>query len=180
MSCECTGIIGSNPLVLLANPTQPAATAQDVIRMAKAQPGKLSYASFGTGTSSHFAGELFKSVAGVDLLHVPYKGSAQIMQDLIGGQIPLAFDTNVATAPQKAAGRIRALAVTSARRVPNLPDVPTMAEIGLEGFELTAWIAVGGPRGPLGPAREARSRASAHPLYPPATRDDQRNAGLCW
>lgn len=177
-SFESIGIIGAIPLVLIANTTQPAMTAQDVIRMAKAQPGKLNYASFGTGTSSHFAGELFKSVAGVDLVHVPYKGSAQIMQDLIGGQVPLAFDTNVAVAPQKAAGRIRALAVTSARRVPNLPDVPTMAEIGLEGFELTAWIAVVVPRGTAAPAREALTRALAAAVATPAMREDLGKAGL--
>lgn len=177
-SFESVGVIGSIPLVLIANPSQPVRTVKDVVQMAKAQPGRLNYASFGSGTSSHFSGELFKSLAGVDLVHVPYKGSAQAMQDLIGGQVPFAFDTNVATAPQKAAGRVRAIAVTSSKRVPNLPDVPTMAESGIEGYELTAWIAVVVPRGTAAPARDALTKALAAALRTAEMREDLEKAGL--
>ncbi|MCB2000717.1 MAG: tripartite tricarboxylate transporter substrate binding protein, partial [Rhodoferax sp.] len=95
-SFESIGILGTSPLVLLAHPSVKANTVQELVALAKAQPGKLSFGSFGAGTTAHFAGEMFKAMASVDILHVPYKGSAPAMQDLIGGQIPLSFDTNVA------------------------------------------------------------------------------------
>lgn len=175
---ESIGTIGGIPLVLIAHPSTPAKTVAELVALAKAQPGKLNYASFGSGTSSHFAGELFKSVAGVDIVHVPYKGSAPAMQDLIGGQVPLAFDTNVATAPQLAAGKIKALALTSSRRLASLPGVPTMAEAGLTGFELTAWIAVVAPRGLPERVRATLTKALADAMATPSMQADLAKAGL--
>lgn len=175
---ESIGTIGGIPLVLIAHPSTPAKTVAELVALAKAQPGKLNYASFGSGTSSHFAGELFKSVAGVDIVHVPYKGSAPAMQDLIGGQVPLAFDTNVATAPQLAAGKIKALALTSSRRLASLPGVPTMAEAGLPGFELTAWIAVVAPRGLPERVRATLTKALADAMATPSMQADLAKAGL--
>lgn len=146
-SFESIGLIGSSPLVLLANPSVKAGTVQEVVALAKAQPGKLSYASFGAGTTSHFAGEMFKVTTGADIVHVPYKGSAPAMQDLIGGQVAFSFDTNVAAIPQLQAGRVKAIAVTSAKRTPSLPNVPTVAEAGYVGYEMVPWITIVAPRG---------------------------------
>ena len=106
-SFESIGTIGSIPLMLVAHPGAPFNSVKDLIAQAKAQPGKLNYASFGPGTSAHFAGEMFKAASGVDIVHVPYKGSAPAMQDLIGGQVPLSFDTNIASLPQMKAARSR-------------------------------------------------------------------------
>jgi len=175
---ESIGGIGAIPLVLIAHPSTPARSVQELVALAKAQPGKLNYASFGSGTSAHFAGELFKSAAGVDIVHVPYKGSAPAMQDLIGGQVPLAFDTNVATVPQVQAGKIKALALTSSRRLASLPGVPTMAEAGLPGFELSAWIAVVAPRGLPAGVRATLTQALADAMATPAMQADLARAGL--
>jgi tripartite-type tricarboxylate transporter receptor subunit TctC len=177
-SFESIGTLGGIPLVLLVHPSTPAKSVKDLVELAKAQPGKLNYASFGIGSSSHFAGEMFKAAAGVDLTHVPYKGSAPAMQDLIGGQVPVSFDTNVATVPQVAAGKVRALAITSARRLATLPDVPTMAESGFPGFELTAWIAVVAPRGLPDPVRQQLTKALAAAAVTPAMAADLAKAGL--
>jgi len=177
-SFEAVGTIGGIPLVLITHPSVPAASVKDLVALAKAQPGKLNYASFGAGTSSHFAGELFKAATGVDIVHVPYKGSAPAMQDLIGGQVPIAFDTNVATAPQLAAGKIKALALTSSRRLAGLPGVPTMAEAGLPGFELTAWITVVAPRGLPEGVRATLVKALADAMATPAMQADLAKAGL--
>ena len=177
-SFESIGTLGGIPLVLLVNPSTPAASVKDLVALAKAQPGKLNYASFGIGSSSHFAGEMFKAAAGVDLNHVPYKGSAPAMQDLIGGQVPVAFDTNVATVPQLAAGKVRALALTSSRRLASLPGVPTMAEAGYPGFELTAWISVVAPRGLPEGVRATLVKALADVVALPAAAADLGKAGL--
>ena len=175
-SFESVGTLGGIPLVLLVHPSTPAKSVQELVALAKSQPGKLNYASFGIGSSSHFAGEMFKSAAGVDLTHVPYKGSAPAMQDLIGGQVPVSFDTNVATVPQVAAGKVRALAITSARRLATLPDVPTMAESGYPGFELTAWIAVVAPRGLPAPVRQQLTQSRGGTIlfmHPPSRYREQ-------
>jgi len=177
-SFEAVGTIGGIPLVLITHPSVPAGNVKELVALAKAQPGKLNYASFGTGTSSHFAGEMFKAAAGVDIVHVPYKGGAPAMQDLIGGQVPIAFDTNVATAPQLAAGKIKALALTSSRRLAGLPGVPTMAEAGLPGFELTAWITVVAPRGLPDAVRGTLVKALADAMATPAMQADLAKAGL--
>lgn len=177
-SFEAIGTLGGIPLVLIAHPSVPVASVKDVVALAKAQPGKLNYASFGSGTSSHFAGEMFKAATGADIVHVPYKGSAPAMQDLIGNQVPLSFDTNVATVPQVAAGKVKALAITSARRLASLPGVPTMAEAGLPGFELSAWISVVAPRGLPDATRQVLVKALADAMATPALQADLAKAGL--
>jgi tripartite-type tricarboxylate transporter receptor subunit TctC len=177
-SFEGIGILGTSPLVLLANPTVPARTVKDVVALAKAKPGKLSYGSFGAGTTSHIAGEMFKLAAGIDLLHVAYKGSAPAMTDLIAGQVQFTFDTNVAALPMLQAGKVKAIAVTSAKRSPTMPDVPTIAEAGYPGFEMVPWITIVAPRGLPQPAQKTLGKALADTLADPAVRGSLEKAGL--
>ena len=120
-SFESIGMIGGSTLVLLANPSLPANNLKELIALAKTKPGKIAYGSFGNGTTSHLAGEMLKVVAGIDLLHVPYKGSAPAMTDLIGGQVQLSIDTAIAAAPMLQAGKVKAIAVTAAKRSAALP-----------------------------------------------------------
>lgn len=177
-SFEAIGTIGSIPLMLVAHPATPFSSVKDLVAQARAQPGKLNYASFGPGTSSHFAGEMFKAATGVDIVHVPYKGSAPAMQDLIGGQVPLSFDTNIASVPQLKAGKIKALAVTTPRRIANAPDVPTLAESGLHGFEMSAWVSFVAPRGLPEAVRATLVKALADAMATPALQADLAKAGL--
>jgi tripartite-type tricarboxylate transporter receptor subunit TctC len=123
-------------------------------------------------------GEWFKMQAGITMTHVPYKGSAPMMQDLIGGQIPYAVDTTLAAAPQAQAGRIKVLAVSSPKRASNLPDAPTLAESGLPGFDLTAWGALVAPRGLPAEVRAALVKSLAAAMATPAMREDLRRVGI--
>ncbi len=134
-----------SPLVLEVHPSLPVKSVPELIAHAKANPGKIALASFGTGTTSHVAGELFKMTAGVDLFHVPYRGSAPLVTDLLSGLVQAAFDNLPASIEHIRAGKLRALAVGTAERSPALPDVPTVAEF-LPGFEASAWVAVGAPK----------------------------------
>lgn len=177
-SFEAIGVIGGSPLVLLAHPSVPARSVKDVVNLAKSQPGKLNYASFGNGTTSHFAGEMFKVMAGVDIAHVPYKGSAPAMQDLIGGQVGLSFDINVAAKPHVESGKVRAIAVTSKHRTPSLPNVPTFAESGLPNYEMVPWLAMLAPRGLPDEARNALVKALADSLANPATKAELTRVGV--
>ena len=137
----------SQPNVLLVHPSVPANNLKEFIALLKANPTKYSFGSAGNGTSQHISGELFKVMAGVQMQHIPYRGSGQMMPELLGGNLPVAVD-NIATAvPQMKSGKLRALAVTSAQRSIVAPDVPTMAESGLAGYELTSWQAVFAPAG---------------------------------
>lgn len=170
------GLIGTSPLVLLANPSLPANTVKELVALAK--NGKLAYGSFGTGTTSHLAGEMFKVMTGADILHVPYKGSAPAMTDLIGGQVQLTFDTNVAALPMLQAGKVRAIAVTSAKRSPSMPQVPTVAESGYPDYEMVPWIAFVVPRGVPAPVQQRLSKALADSIADPATRSELQRAGL--
>jgi len=144
---EPIGIVGNFVLALILNPKVSADTLPDLVGQIKANPNKFVYGSYGSGTASNFAGELFNDMTGLALLQIPYKGSAPLMNDLISGQIPLGFDTVLATAPQLKAGRIKALAVTSLNRSTFLPTTPTLNELGLTGFDMTAWTSVLAPRG---------------------------------
>ena len=131
------------PNVLVTNATQPdVKTAQDVIAAARKTPGKLTYASAGNGTSIHLAGEVFTSLAQVDMLHVPYKGSGPAVSDLLGGQVNYMFDSITSARPHIESGKLRALGVTTAKRSKTLPNVPTLAEAGLPGYEVSPWFAV--------------------------------------
>ena len=131
------------PNVLVTNATQPdVKTAKDVIAAARKAPGKLTYASAGNGTSIHLAGEVFTSLAQVDMLHVPYKGSGPAVSDLLGGQVNYMFDSITSARPHIESGKLRALGVTTAKRSKSLPNVPTLAEAGLPGYEVSPWFAV--------------------------------------
>lgn len=177
-SFEPIGTIGSIPLMLVAHPSAPFSSVKELVAHAKANPGKLNYASFGAGTSSHFAGEMFKSAAGVDIVHVPYKGSAPAMQDVIGGQVPMSFDTNIASVPQMKAGKVKVLAVTTAQRISGAPEVPTLAESGLAGFELSAWVSFVAPRGLPEGVRATLVKALAEAIKTPALQADLAKSGL--
>ena len=131
------------PNVLVTNATQPdVKTAKDVIAAARKTPGKLTYASAGNGTSIHLAGEVFTSLAQVDMLHVPYKGSGPAVSDLLGGQVNYMFDSITSARPHIESGKLRALGLTTAKRSKSLPNVPTLAEAGLPGYEVSPWFAV--------------------------------------
>jgi tripartite-type tricarboxylate transporter receptor subunit TctC len=137
--------IHRSPLVLEVNPSVPVTSVPELIGHAKANPGKVSLASFGSGTISHVAGELFKMTAGIEMVHVPYRGSAPMVADLLAGQVNAAVDNLPASIEHIRAGRLRALAVTTAARSPALPDIPTLSEFQ-PGFEASAWIGIGAPR----------------------------------
>jgi tripartite-type tricarboxylate transporter receptor subunit TctC len=139
--------INYSDLVLVVHPSVPATTAADLIRLAKAAPGTLNYASSGTGTPYHMAGELFKSMAGVDIVHVPYKGSSEARKDTIGGQVQVMFDAVTTMSEQAKAGKVRALATTGKTRSSVLPDVPTLNEAGVPGYEAVIWIGLIAPKG---------------------------------
>ena len=137
-----------SPLYLVVNPSVPAQSVRELIALSRAQPGKLTFASIGQGGSIHLAGELFRSMAGLEMTHVPYKGSAPALTDVIGGQVNLMFDAGVSALPQVRAGKLRALAVTSAKRSSSAPDLPTVAEAGnLPGYEATIWFGLVAPAG---------------------------------
>ncbi|BDB28322.1 MFS transporter [Cupriavidus sp. TA19] len=134
------------PNILVVNPNVPAKTVQELMSYARSHPGALNMGSAGNGTTNHLSGELFKSMAKVKIVHVPYKGSGPAMADLLANQVQLMFDNLPGSLPHVKAGRLRALAVTSATRSPALPDVPTMAEAGVTGYEADVWFGVVGPR----------------------------------
>lgn len=140
-------LVGNISNVLLVGAAQPYKSAKDVIAAAKAKPGDLVFGSPGQGTSQHLSGETLKLMAGIDMTHVPYKGSGPAVQDLIAGQIPMTVDTALVALPHIQSGKIRALAVTSGKRTAVLPDVPTLAESGVPGFDVSSWQAVFAPAG---------------------------------
>ncbi len=131
--------------ILVVHPSVPAKNVRELIALAKAKRGGLSFASSGNGTISHLAGELFRTMTATGMVHVPYKGSSPAMVDLLSGQIDLMFDSLWSSLPQVRAGKLRALAVTGAKRYPGMPDLPTITESGLKGFEVTTWLAIWAP-----------------------------------
>lgn len=139
--------VASVPNVLVVNPSFPVKSVKELIQYAKANPDKLSFGSSGTGGANHLSGELFKSMAGIQMVHIPYKGAAPALNDLLGGQIPMMFDAVPGVLQHIQAGKLRALAVTSKTRSSVLPDVPTIDEAGLKGFEATSWFGLYGPPG---------------------------------
>jgi tripartite-type tricarboxylate transporter receptor subunit TctC len=144
--------------VLVVSPAAPVQSVQELIALAKRQPGKLTFASSGNGTNIHLVGELFKSRAGIDMVHVPYKGSAPALTDLMGGSVTMMFDTIPSAVAHVKGGKLRALGVTGAKRSPLFPEVPTIAEAGLPGYEVVSWY---GLIGPAGMPREIVDRLNA-------------------
>lgn len=137
--------------LLIVNPGVPARSTSELIRYARANPGKLNFASAGNGTTSHLAGELFKTQAAIDIVHVPYRGGALAMTDLIGGQVQMMIEVMPNAYPQAREGRVRGLAVSTADRFPSVPDIPTIAESGVPGFEASAWDGIFVPAGTPAP-----------------------------
>ena len=140
-------LIATVPIVLSAHPSVAASSARELVALAKAKPGQLSYASFGVGAVSHLGGELLKKTAGVDILHVPYKGAGDAISNLLAGQVQLMFSSPASVVPQFKAGKLKGLAVTGNRRQPAAPDIPTFAEAGLPQVDVNEWYGVLAPAG---------------------------------
>jgi tripartite-type tricarboxylate transporter receptor subunit TctC len=140
-------VLGSVPNVLVINPKHPFKSEPELLKYLKANPGKVNFGSAGSGASHHIAGELYKRTAGIDMVHVPYKGIGPMMIDLVGGVVDMAFDGLASSSPQIKGGKIVPLAVTSTQRSPLLPEVPTMVELGYKDFTMTTWYAIWGIKG---------------------------------
>jgi tripartite-type tricarboxylate transporter receptor subunit TctC len=140
-------LVATQNLMLLVHPSVPVKTVNDLVRFAKSQPGKLAFASAGNGTGSHLSGELFKQLAGVDMLHIPYKGVAPAMVDVISGQVAINFPSILSAMPHVRSGRTRALAVTGAKRTRAAPELPTMQEAGIRNYESMTWYGIVAPAG---------------------------------
>jgi tripartite-type tricarboxylate transporter receptor subunit TctC len=171
-------LIGSQASILVVNPDLPVHSMAELIALAKARPGKLNFGSSGHGAAAHLAGEMFKAAAGIDIVHVPYKGAAPALQDVIAGHIEMMFATAASVVPLIREGKVRALAVTSLTRTAVLPDVPTVDELGLKGFEAVTW------HGLVAPARTppeivaALNRATTSALVDPAVRGPLGDLGV--
>ncbi len=170
-------LVSYSPLMLVVHPSVKASSVSEVIALAKSTPGGLSYGSFGNGTMAHLAGELFRTMAKVDLVHVPYKGSAPAMADLLGGQIPMMFDTIITALPHVKAGKLRGIAVTKGTRSEAVPDMPTIAEAGLPKFEAVSWIGLMGPAGMPDDVVKRLSDAMVQLLRDPSVRQRLADAG---
>jgi tripartite-type tricarboxylate transporter receptor subunit TctC len=153
------GMVATSPHVLVVHPKVPAANVAELLRLARANPGKLSYASAGVGTTFHLCGEMFKDSTGTFILHVPYRGGGPALQDTLAGQVDMSFPTLAAAVPHVKAGTLRALAVTDSKRSPLLPDVPTLEEAGVKDAQFTQWLVLLAPAG-TPPAVVARLNAA--------------------
>ena len=141
------GLVALVPLMLVANPNVQINSVKDLIDLAKAKPGKLTFASYGSGSPAHLAGELFKSMVGVDMLHIPYKGSAPALADVVAGHVAIMFSSMSPAVPLVKSGRLKGIAVSTAKRVPAMKDLPTIAEAGVPGYEVQAWNGIVAPAG---------------------------------
>ena len=140
-------LVASQPNILVVHPSLPVNSVKELIALAKAKPGQLNYASSGSGAAAHLSGELFKAMAHVDIVHIPYKGAAPALNDVLAGQDQLMFATSLSVVPHIKSGRLRALAVTTAKRMTAMPELPTVAEAGVPGFEATTWHGIVMPAG---------------------------------
>ena len=171
-------LVARGPYVLVVNPQLGVGSVRELIAAAKAQPGKIDYASSGNGSAQHLVCALFASKAGIELNHVPYKGSGSAMQDLLSGQVKMSFAGVPNVLSQVKAGRLRALAVTTARRWGEMPDVPTLAEAGVPGFEATLWIALLAPAGTPAEIVRRLNAETAGILREPEVQHSLRAAGV--
>ncbi len=174
-------LIGTNPVVLVVNQASPHKTLKDVLDASRAKPGGLSSASAGTGTSQHLSLELLAFKSGVKFTHVPYKGSGPAIQDAIGGQVDMMFDTTVVAGPHIQSGKLRAIAVTSAKRLASMPDVPTIAESGLPGlqdFEVVSWQAIFVPAGTPAPVIDRMHTEVRKILAQPDMQEKMKGFGM--
>ncbi|WP_254926097.1 tripartite tricarboxylate transporter substrate binding protein [Bordetella genomosp. 11] len=167
-----------SPYVLVVNPKVPVKTVGELIALAKAKPGRLDYASSGNGSSQHLAAALFATMADVKINHVPYRGSGQALSDIIGGQVSMGFLGVTAALPQIAAGRLRALAVTTRERSADLPDVPTLDEAGVKGYEANIWLGLLAPAGTPKPILDKLHDATAKVMKGPEAAKALATAGL--
>ena len=166
------------PRVLVAGPSLAAKSVADLIAMAKARPGVLTYGSAGNGSSSHLAGALFESLAGVKMLHVPYKGSAPLLTDLLAGRVDMTFDSYAVYEEHIKSGRARALAVTSLKRMPATPQLPTLAEAGVKGYEVSNWLGLLAPAGTPKPVLATIHAALGRAMATPALREQLVSLGI--
>jgi tripartite-type tricarboxylate transporter receptor subunit TctC len=159
--------IGSLPLILIVPASLPARSVKELVAMARSQPGKYSFGSSGVGGATHVTAELFKALAAIDIVHVPYKGSGQMMADLLGGQVQIAFDQIASSIAHVKSGKLRALGITTAKRSDLMPGLPTIAEAGVAGYEATSWngfaVRAGTPRAIVNRLREETRKAMAVP-----------------
>lgn len=174
---EPVTLVATQPLLLVIKPSLQAQSVADLVRLAKSQPGKLSYGSFGYGSAAHLAGEYFKMLAGVDIVHVPYKGSAPALTDLMAGQFDLMFDVFSTSAPLVEGDKLRAIAITSNDRSPQFPNVPTMQQAGVKGFEAGTWFGLLVPTGTPRPIIDALSVATNKSLEEKEVRDNLASQG---
>lgn len=172
------GLAATLPLILVVRPALPAASVRELIAYAKANPGKLNYASAGSGTGGHLSAELFKRMAQVEMTHVPYKGSTPAVTDLVGGRVDLFFDGMPSALPHVKAGRLRVLAIGTSRRSATIPDVPTVAEAGLPGFDVNLWLGFMAPAGTPPDVVATLNRAINGAVAEPAVRERFARLGL--
>lgn len=171
-------MLSAQPYILAMHPAVPATSVAQLVSYAKANPGKLSFASAGLGSGAHFAGELFNHMAGVSILHVPYKGTGPAIADVMGGRVEILYAGVATLRSYVGTGKMRVLAVTSATRSPGMPDVPTIAESGLPGYETNTWNSVVAPRGTPRPVIERLNAAIAAVLAEPDLRDRWSQQGI--
>ena len=174
---EPVGLIAKIPNILVVNPKLPIRSVADYLRFAKEQPDGITFASSGSGSSIHLSGEMFKMKAGLKMLHVPYRGSAPAITDLLGGQVQSMFDNMPSALPHVQGGRLRAIAITSAQRSPLLPDVPTVAESGYPGFDVQSWFGLAAPAGTPHPVIERLNAALDKVMAAPEVRQRLRDLG---
>ena len=172
-------LIASGPYALVVNPQKvPVSSARELVALAKTQPGKIDYASSGNGSAQHLVGALFNSMAGIELNHVPYKGSGPAMQDLLGGQVGVSFAGVPNVLGHVKAGRLKALGVTTATRWSELPEVPTLAEAGVPGYEATLWLNISGPPGMAAELVQRLNAEIAKALRDPEVQANFRSGGV--
>lgn len=171
-------LVASSPFLVVVHPSVPANSLADLVKLAKAKPGGLSFGSAGIGVASHLAGELFNQMADTRILHVPYKGQAPATTDLLGGQITMMFNNPLTSLPHMQTGKLRALAVTSAKRLGAAPNVPTVAESGVPGFDVGTWFAIVAPAGTPAPAITRLSSEIARGLQSRETREKLAAQGV--